>query len=269
MMTLRKILVPVDLSPRSTGAARYAISLAEQLDSGLLFVHATEKARAPGASEDEVLELITEICHGTPSKFLIREGSPVSVILEAAEVEKADLILMPSKGASGLSRLVERSITAQLQRAAPCPVWAGLDDLSPHAGKPIRSILCGLSLGPHAGAVLQWAADLAARLAAALTVVHTSKALESMPAYPSNGEWRLWVKKMARDDIRALQLSAGTHADVWLEAGRPSEAISSVAEHLRADLVVIGKSPQRRFLADLRTMSYDLLCRAPCPVAAV
>jgi len=117
--------------------------------------------------------------------------------------------------------------------------------------------------------VLRWAADLAARLTAALTVVHTSKAMGSVFPCPNNGKWGLWVKKMARDDIRALQLSAGTHADVWLEAGRPSAAISSVAEHLRADLVVIGKSPPRRFLADLRTMSYDLLCRAPCPVAAV
>ncbi|MCC7175349.1 MAG: universal stress protein [Bryobacterales bacterium] len=268
-MILRKILVPVDLSPRSTGAARYAISLAQQLDSELVFVHAAKEGRMPGNTADAVLELITEICNGIPNKFLRREGSPVPVILNAAQSEEPDLILMPTKGHSALSRLVERSITAQVQRAAPCPVWAGVNDLSLRAGKPIQSILCGLSLGPHAGTVLRWSADLAARLAAALTVVHTSKTLDSIPGYPTNGEWRLWVRKMARDDIRALQMSAGTHADVWLESGRPSEAISSVAEHLRADLVVVGKSPPRRFLSGLRTLSYDLLCRAPCPVAAV
>ncbi len=102
-----------------------------------------------------------------------------------------------------------------------------------------------------------------------MTVIHTSKSLESMPAYPCDGEWRLWVKRTARDDISALQKAAGTQADVWIEPGPPLEAIPSVAESLRADLLVIGKSPRRRLLNGLRTMSYDMVCRAPCPVASV
>ncbi len=74
---------------------------------------------------------------------------------------------------------------------------------------------------------------------------------------------------MARDDIGMLQKAAGTHADVWLEPGHPLLAIPSVAETVHADLLVIGKSPQRRFLSGVRTMSYDMVCRAPCPVASV
>ena len=117
--------------------------------------------------------------------------------------------------------------------------------------------------------MLRCAADLALQRRATLTVIHASKSLESMPAYPCNGEWRLWVKAMARNDISALQKEAGTHADIWLEPGPPLAAIPTVAETLRADLLVIGKSPQRRILGDLRTMSYDMVCRAPCPVASV
>ena len=74
---------------------------------------------------------------------------------------------------------------------------------------------------------------------------------------------------MASDDIRALQTGLGTDAEVWLESGRPLAAIPPLADQLRADLLVIGKSPQKRFLGDLRTLSYEIACRAPCPVASV
>lgn len=59
---------------------------------------------------------------------------------------------------------------------------------------------------------------------------------------------------MAKDDISALQKAAGTHADVWLERGPPLVSVPSVAESLRADLLVIGKSPHGTPWG-LRTMS--------------
>jgi len=261
--------VPVDLSPRSVGAAWYAALLGSAFDSELVFVHALRDGWPLGDAEGNVQDAILRIQGSTPSKFVIREGAPVSVILEAAKTEGVDLILMPTRGVPFLSRLFDRSITAQVLRAASCPVWAGVDDLSSLSFRPIRTILCGLSLGPRAGSVLRWAAGLARQLRATLTVIHTSESLESRPAYPCDGEWRLWVKAMARHDISALQEAAGSHADVWLEPGSPLVAIPTLAETLRADLLVIGKSPQRRILGDLRTMSYEMVCRAPCPVASV
>ena len=42
MTDVRNILVPVDLSSRSIGAARYAASLAREFKSELVFVHALQ-----------------------------------------------------------------------------------------------------------------------------------------------------------------------------------------------------------------------------------
>jgi nucleotide-binding universal stress UspA family protein len=269
MTDVQKILVPVDLSSRSIGAARYAASLAREFNSELVFVHALQNGWPLRDAAKEVRDVITGMQDTIQTRFFIREGTPAAVILDAAGTENVGLILMPTRSVPALYRLLDGSITAQVLRAAHCPVWAGVDDLSYHSRRPIKTILCGLSLGPRAGSVLGWAACLARRLKATLTVVHTSKSLESTPGYPCDGEWRLWVKKMAKDDISALQKAAGTDADVWLEPGPPVVAIPSVAESLRADLLVIGKSPQRRLLGDLRTMSYDMVCRTPCPVASV
>lgn len=269
MTGVGRILVPVDLSPKSIGAARYAAWLGSGFQPELLFVHALQRGRELGEAEATVRDIILGFQGGAPSRFVLREGAPVPVILEAAKSGGADLILMPTRGVRAFSRLFDRSITAQVLRSAECPVWAGVDDLSPLSFRPIRNILCGLSLGPRTASVLRWAASLARQLRASLTVIHASKSMVSMPAYPCDGEWRLWVKSTAREDISMLQEAAGTEADVWLEPGHPRLAIPSVAGTVRADLLVIGKSPRRRLLGGVRTMSYDMVCRAPCPVASV
>lgn len=269
MRLFRKILVPVDLSPRSIGAARYAASLASEFHSELVFVHALRNGWPLSDGAKNVRDVIARIHGGTASRFVIREGAAAAVILEAARTEAADLILMPTRGAPALSRIFDGSITAQVLRAADCAVWAGVDDLSPLARRPIRTILCGTSLGPRARAVVSWAGRLARRLQASLMLIHASRDFESMPAYPCHGEWRHWRKAMAKDEIRALQEAAGTEADSWLAPGRPVAAIPAIARSLRADLLVVGKSPPRRLLGDLRTMTYDLVRRAPCPVASV
>jgi nucleotide-binding universal stress UspA family protein len=267
MIQPAKILVPVDLSERCLSAARYAASLCDNLGSELVFVHALQNGWPLERSLKDVREQIENLRDG--STFLVREGAPAPVIVETAKSESAGLILMPTRGASGIARITGRSITARVLRDAPCPVWAGMEELTPLSERPIRTILCGLSMGPRAGAILRWAASLAERLGAALSVVHAGRGMESTPGYPSDHEWTFWLKKLVRDDIRVLQADAGTNAEVLVEPGKPLAAIPTIAAQLRADLLVIGKSPDRRFLGNFRTMSYDMVCRAPCPVASV
>lgn len=270
MTHFAKILVPVDLSARSIATARYALWLGAELGSELVFVHAIEEGWPLDAAHKAVRDQISKLHGDTQYRFAMREGDPVDVILATAKGENVDLILMPARAMSCLSRLLSRSITLRVIEDAPCPVWAGtLDDLPRHYGKAIRNILCGLSLGPHTIQVLRWAAGLSERLGANLSVIHTSAGLDSVPGYPCGQEWAMWIKKMARQDIRTLQECAGTSAEVWLEAGRPLPAIPSVAQQMRADLVVIGKSPRKRLLGGLRAMPYDMIRQAPCPVASV
>lgn len=270
MSHLTKILVPVDLSAQSLAIARYASSLGAEFGSELVFVHAIEDGWPLDAGYKEVRDRILERWGATPARFIMREGDAVTAILDSAGSENADLIVMPTRGINCVSRLVSRSLTLRVIEGASCPVWAGtLDDLARLTGRRIRNVLCGLSLGPRTIDVLRWATNLSRCLGADLSVIHTSPGLESVPGYPCEREWGLWLRKMARDDIRLLLDLAGATADIWLEPGRPLPAIPSVAERLHADVVVIGKSPRKRLLGDLRAMSYDMIRRAPCPVATV
>ncbi len=267
MMPIARIVVPVDLSAGSVGAAAYATSLAVEFGSELLFLHALQNGWPLDDQQREIRDHISAAAGA--HRFLFREGSPASAILNTAEAEDASLILMSSRGKSARGRFLGGSITAQVLREARCPVWVGLGNLVPLPSKPIRTILCGLTLGPRASAVLRWSADVARTFKATLSVIHACKALEPHPGVPCDHEWRCWLKKMARDYLGAVQAGLGTDAEVWLQPGKPLIAIPLLTAQIRADLLVIGKSPQKRFLGDLRTRSYEIACRTLCPVASV
>ncbi len=266
---IRRILIPVDLSPRSVTVAHYAAVLGNQLGAELTFVHALERGWPLHERQKDVRDEIMSIPVRGRTRSIIREGSPARVILDTSRAERSDLILMAARRLSPVARVFSRSLTARVLNAASCPVWTGLDHAASLTHQPIRRVLCALSLGPRSGGVLRWAAALARSLGAALTVVHANKTLEPMPAYPCDREWRTWVQQAAFAEMRTLQAEAGTQADVWMEHEHPLVAIPSVANRISADVVVIGRSPQRRQFGGLLTMSYHLARRAPCPVTAV
>ncbi len=266
MTAIKKILIPVDLSARSVGAAAYAASLAAEFGSELVFLHAIQNwpLKQP---EREIRDRVNATADG--HRLVFREDSPVSAILNTAETEHPDLILMSSRSKPALARFLDGSITARVLRGAQRPVWVGLDSLVPLSSRPIRTVLCGLSLGPRARAVLRWSANLARTFRARLSVIHAGKKLDSNPSLLCGDDWKHGVKKLARDEIASLQEGLGIDANVWLESGKPLTAIPPLAGELQADLVVIGKSAQKRFLGDLRTLSYEIACRTRRPVASV
>jgi nucleotide-binding universal stress UspA family protein len=49
-------------------------------------------------------------------------GTPYRKIVEVAEEEKSDLIVMTTHGRTGLSHLVMGSVAEKIVRTAPCPV---------------------------------------------------------------------------------------------------------------------------------------------------
>ena len=53
---------------------------------------------------------------------LVVAGQPYSAIVDCAENEHIDLVVMSSHGRSGLSRMLIGSVTDRLLRAAKCPV---------------------------------------------------------------------------------------------------------------------------------------------------
>jgi nucleotide-binding universal stress UspA family protein len=269
MSHLKNILVPVDLSARSVGFAQYVSRFVKGKDFEVLFLHVIGPDWKLTSEQENARVRILEVIRESPGSLQFRTGEPSSVILDVAREEAVDLIMMSPRKVPASSRLFGHSITTRILRTAACPVWMGFGDLPLLSTIPIRNVLCGLSLGPRSTSVLRWASSLTAELGATLSIVHASKRLESAPHYPFDREWRLCLERRAKADIHDVQAAAATNAEVWLGAARPLAAIPQVAKRLGTDLLVIGKSPQKRLLPDLRMLSYELGLRAPCPIVSV
>jgi universal stress protein A len=135
-MYAKKILFPTDLSPASQHAMTWATSLARDSGATLIIVHVEEPPTAYGGGElyygaDQTLnraELhkalveITPCDPAVPCLHKLLVGDPASAIIEEANREKVDLIVMGTHGRTGLKRLVMGSVAEAIVRRAKCPV---------------------------------------------------------------------------------------------------------------------------------------------------
>ena len=138
-----KILAPVDGSPASLRAVKLAIELAagrQQTTIVLLNVHnismlaLTESARAVMAilleeeekrASAEALREATRTCEASGALFTVRveRGSPAAMIHRIAGEEKADHIIMGTRGLGGIRGLLLGSVSTQvLHLAGDVPV---------------------------------------------------------------------------------------------------------------------------------------------------
>ncbi|KPQ36634.1 MAG: nucleotide-binding protein [Phormidesmis priestleyi Ana] len=130
-----RILVPTDFSDKSLQALKDTIAFAEQL-SNVYVVHVLKplEATEPGviweSVDDEkrtttIQALFDEKFPASEYaglNFAIKTGDPTAEIIDYAEQQKIDLIVMPSRGRTGISRFFMGSIAERVVRFAHCPV---------------------------------------------------------------------------------------------------------------------------------------------------
>lgn len=134
-MYLKKILFPTDFSHSGDAALAYATSLARDMGATLLIVHVEEPPAAYGGGElyygvpepadDELRRMLSEVLPTDPAvpfEHRLVTGDPATAIVNLAEMEGADLIVMGTHGRTGLSRLLMGSVAELVVRRAQCPV---------------------------------------------------------------------------------------------------------------------------------------------------
>jgi len=140
MSEIREILVPVDFSPDSDRALAYAAELAASLGSRLHLLHAHHVpplaatpygSALPQSVWDELrasvraeLEERREklAAQGLQATAHLATGVASEAIREAAGEVGADLIVMGTRGRSGLAHVLLGSVAERTLRTAPCPV---------------------------------------------------------------------------------------------------------------------------------------------------
>ena len=133
MAMLKTILAPTDFSDLSANGVRYACQLAREMGAALIIfnVVALDESNAVNKREIEqhkkrleefVAEKVADAGVGLKVRQMVDAGQPFGAIVDCAEKEGVDLIVMSSHGRSGLSRMLIGSVTDKILRGGSCPV---------------------------------------------------------------------------------------------------------------------------------------------------
>lgn len=132
-----KILLPTDGSEGMGPVIDHAVSLANTHDATLHAVYVVNTASLndlpmesswEGLSQalrkegEKALEEVTEQAGTIPVETTMLEGAPSRVIVEYAEDESCDIIVMGTHGRSGVNRLLLGSVAERVVRTSTVPV---------------------------------------------------------------------------------------------------------------------------------------------------
>jgi len=142
MIPCKKILSATDFSEASFEALKAATELASCLSAELVLLHVRplislppDVMATPGfdmqAYEQQQIRDVREKLEKTADtrvprhirkRLIVREGDPGHEILEAAEDESVDLIVIATHGMSGLHHYLHGSVAQRVIRHTPCAV---------------------------------------------------------------------------------------------------------------------------------------------------
>ncbi|WP_122088319.1 universal stress protein [Halalkalicoccus subterraneus] len=130
---VERILVPIDDSDRSTEALEFAVERNPEATFVALHVH--EPVYGEGFAwrerdekgDDDVERLFERVeglaeKHGIALETVTSEGKPSDEIVEYAEENPVDAIVMGSHGREGASRVLLGSVAETVTRRSPVPV---------------------------------------------------------------------------------------------------------------------------------------------------
>jgi universal stress protein A len=141
MVTINRILIPIDFSAYSKEALQYAVPFARKFKAELILLHVVEPAIYPadfnfgqvgipsiedelrGKAVEELSKLVEkETKRRARSSIMVRVGKPFIEIINAAKEENIDLIIMATHGHSGIEQILFGSTAERVVRKSHCPV---------------------------------------------------------------------------------------------------------------------------------------------------
>lgn len=139
-MQINTILVPVDFSDDASAALDYAIELAQDFNAEIHLIHAYQTMVAAAApygvsvpiALNEDLRKAAAASLAEWNERVVKAGltvathlspdTPSSAIVAAATTMGVDLIVMGTRGLTGLRHVIVGSVAERTVRTAPCPV---------------------------------------------------------------------------------------------------------------------------------------------------
>jgi nucleotide-binding universal stress UspA family protein len=219
------------------------------------------------------------VSHESPRLAVVSkviEGDVAGVILDTAEAEEIDLIVMGTHGRSGVSRWIMGSVTERVLHGAPCPVLAVRSD------EPLQHMLITLDGSPLAERVLPPALAVAEKLGCHVTLLR----VEQPPDYSPTFVHQLESVEAGLGEQYLMDIAAqpGEYLEQLISRFRPrnlsiqgvvthgpvAQSILEFVEYHDVDLIAMsthGRSGLQRWVYG--SITEKVLRNAPCAMLVV
>jgi nucleotide-binding universal stress UspA family protein len=204
-------------------------------------------------------------------------GLPSEEVIAAAEAEDADLVILGTRGKSGLAHVLLGSTAERVIRMAPCPVLAVPMPKAEYTigqGVTLDRILVPTDLSDCSAEAVHYARVVAGQTKGSIELLHimepSSYGIDF--AIESSAE-REQKRRATTESLEALSsdwTAAGIDVKVSLRGGTPADAILEVAARSSSDLIIMG-THGRRGLSHMwaGSVTEAVLRRGTMPVLAV
>jgi nucleotide-binding universal stress UspA family protein len=283
-ITVKNILFATDFSAASDAAAPIAMQIAKRYGAKVYGVHVNRfddyTAAAPNAwaamaeaaekQSKEQARRLNEQLQSVEHEVVIGEGNTWEVLSKLIKQEEIDLVVVGTRGRTGLGKAFLGSVAEQILRQSPCPVLT----VGPHVNlwsdeyAKMREILYATDLAAELPLAAPYAISLAQGNQAHLVLLHVVED-------PKAGDL---VDSPEIVDVkqRKLQQLATEQAGLWceptyiVEQGPAAEKILDVSKRRHTDLIVLGARPAKGLATHLNMGTvHKVVSQAKCPVLTI
>ncbi len=286
-LQVKNILVLTDFSECSHRALTYAINIAHAQRSRLTLLHIVPRrlASSQDPRRDEAVLAATgamnklhadlsssRLLREVSCQLLVRRGKTWDVISRIMRLQETDLVVIGTRGKTGLEKLILGSFAEEIFRQVPCPVLTVGPSVPDRAVAEAPQHILFPTDGSHAAKAAEpYAYQLGRAPGAQLTLLDVVQTTFG-PNSKSDNQERL---NHAREYLQATGLYAawrqgGNTPDVVAQMGATVETILDVAQRTGADLIIMGISEKDNLPGKFEWNDvYRVVSSALCPVLTV
>ncbi|MEQ1680690.1 MAG: universal stress protein [Nitrospira sp.] len=288
-----KILFATDGSQGSARAEAYACALAQSWGASLTVMSVLEFP--PGMNPDYAVNrlYLDELMQETTTRLVdvtaragglgllaqsrIATGIPSEEVLAVARAEDADLVVVGTRGKTGLEHVLLGSTAERIIRMAPCPVLtvpAGKQRAGECQKATVTSMLVPVDFSDCSRDALEYGALIAQRSKTSLKLFHVLEPVSygldfTLPHIAQRESSKAAITKRLSDFVSALS-SLGLASDFLISGGLPADSILDAARAQSVDVIVMGTHGRRGVSHALfGSVAESVLRRSSCPVLTV
>jgi nucleotide-binding universal stress UspA family protein len=283
----QSILFATDFSPAAALAIPYVKKIAKHYEGNMVALHVrppivnpmTEPAywpvdiEAAKALDEKHREQLLKTFAGIPTKAVIEEGTIHECLNQAIEKNHTDLVVIGTRGRTGVGKLLLGSVAEEIFRTVGCPVLT----VGPHADVPretegeFRQILYATDFSPESKGAAEFAASLAQELQAQLVLLHVAPELLAGQRVPAEKTTAALEKRLQA--VVPPEAGAWSKPKYFVERGDPAETILEFAKERGIDLIVMGVRPEKGVPGAATHLpiatAHKVVREAGCPVLTV